>query len=58
MRVMLGYCKMCRAEEIKTHGKLVGGNWHKAACKRAGCIHPTEYKFQEKRKISLEKNSV
>jgi len=49
-----GYCKLCRTQEIKRHGKLVRGIWHKHACRVAGCKHPPEYSLEEFAKVKQE----
>lgn len=43
--VMLGYCELCRAEEIKRGHKDENPTpWeHGDACKAAGCQHPYFY---------------
>lgn len=47
MTIVAGYCKLCRTQEFKRHGKLVRGIWHKHACRVAGCKHPPEYSTEE-----------
>jgi len=40
-----GYCKLCRAEEIKVYGEVLN-TWddrHQRACFDAGCEHPPYY---------------
>lgn len=53
----MGYCRLCRTEEINKYGTLARTlKQHREACDKAGCKHPPEYWFSEKNEnISLRK---
>lgn len=44
-----GYCKLCRAEEIRVYGTVlcVPDDRHERACYDAGCKHPPHYYKEE-----------
>jgi hypothetical protein len=60
--VCMGYCDLCRQEEIKRYGTLVEDHAkHVRACLTAKCEHPALYTFQagrplEEQRLEMEAN--